>query len=311
MVKFADLHKSVDDAFNKDFLHGKVNVEHKHKYDGGEMCSGTITYKLNHNPIVGSTSAVCEGKSTFGSNFFGMKFLDGMVITDKYSDNVMNMKFEKACASSGSKFTYDYNYDWAKQSVDKTNFNIDYNTSAATLGLKVTQSGDMACAKIPGSVNAHVTTAMAGHNLGCNVNYNVESGKVDHHLKFKVNHGQGYAVVGMKNANDTELLVAQKVGKSFTLGPFGEVNLKNCYAKASYSMKDGAYGVSTATEGDYTFGDFNSTFKQTYNPLNGEYKESMKFKVTDSMNATISHKTNAHDGWMKHIQFGAALNFSL
>ena len=126
MVKFADLHKSVDDAFNKDFVHGKVNIEHKQKYDGGEMCSGTVTYKLNHNPIVGSTSAVAEGKSTFGSNFFGMKFLDGMVITDKYSDNVMNMKFEKACASSGSKFTYDYNYDWDKQSVNKTNFNIDY-----------------------------------------------------------------------------------------------------------------------------------------------------------------------------------------
>lgn len=311
MVKFADLHKSLDDTFNKDFIHGKFNVEHKQAYDGGEMCSGSVTYKINHNPIVGSTSANLEGKTTVGSNFWGMKFMEGVVVTDTYSDSNMKLKFEKTCASSGAKFSYDYNYDWSKQAVDNANLGIDYSNANATVGLKLNQSGEGACCKAPGSVNAHVTTAMAGHNLGCNVNYNVGNGNVDHHLKFKLNHGQGYAVVGMKNANDTELLVAQSIGKDLCLGPFGGLSMKNVYGKVNYSLGNGEYGMNLATEGDYSFGDFKSSFKQTYNPLNGEYKESMKFKVTDSMNATISHKTNAHDGFLKNIQLGAALNFSL
>jgi len=311
MVKFADLHKSLDDAFNKDFIHGNFNVEHKQAYDGADMCNGTVTMKLNHNPIVGSTGATLEGKSTIAKNFLGLSFLDGVAVTDTYSDNNMKMKFEKNCTSSGAKFIYDYNYDWAKQSCDKANLGVDYSNANATVGLKMSQTGAGACCKAPGSVNAHVTTAMAGHNLGCNVNYNLASGAIDHHLKFKLNHGQGYAVVGMKNANDTELLVAQSVGKELCLGPFGGLNMKNVYGKVNYSLGSGEYAASLATEGDYSFGDFKSSFKQSYNPLNGEYKESMKFKVTESMSATVSHKTNAHDGFLKNVQLGAALNFSM
>jgi len=310
MVKFADLHKSLDDAFNKDFIHGQFNVEHKQKYDGGDLASGTVTYKINHNPIVGSTAASLEGKSTLAKNFLGIKCLEGVVVNETYSDHNMKMKFEKACASTGAKFSYDFNYDWAKQSCDKANLGIDYSNANATVGLKMSQAGEGACCKAPGTVNAHVTTAMAGHNLGCNVNYNVGNGNIDHHLKFKLNHGQGYAVVGMKNANDTELLVSQSVGKNLCLGPFGSVNMKNAYGKVNYNLGNGEYGVGLVTEGDYSFGDFNSSFKQNYNPLNGEYKESMTFKVTDSMNFTFSHKTNAHDGFLKNVQLGAAMKFN-
>ena len=153
---------------------------------------------------------------------------------------------------------------------------------------------------------------MAGHNLGCSLKYDIKSGNVDHHLKFKVNHGQGFAVVGMKNANDTELLLQQNVGKNLCLGPFGQVHLKNVYAKVNYGVGNGEYGAHLATEGDYNYNDqFKASFKQVYNPISGGYMESMKFNVSESLAATISHKTNAHDGMLKNIQFGAALNFSL
>merc|ERR1712045_773195 len=117
MVKFADLHKSVDDAFNKDFVHGKFNVEHKQAYDGGDLCKGTVTYKLDHSPIVGSTAANIECKSTMGPTF---GCLDGTQVTEKWSDGNVNMKFEKNCSHfSGAKFTYDFNFDMNKQSADK------------------------------------------------------------------------------------------------------------------------------------------------------------------------------------------------
>ena len=251
MVKFADLHKSVDDAFNKDFVHGKFNVEHKQAFDGGDLAKGTITYKLDHSPIVGSTGASVEAKGTMGPDMMGLKCLDGIQITEKWTDGNVNMKLEKSCASSGAKFTYDYNFDWNKQSVDKVNFAIDYCNANATLGLKATASGENACMKVPGNINAHVTTAMAGHNLGCNLNYNVASGKADHHLKFKLNHGQGYAVVGMKNANDTELLVAQNLNKNICLGPVGNFKINNVYAKVNYAVSNGEYAAGLSTEGDY------------------------------------------------------------
>merc|ERR1712045_489663 len=164
MVKFADLHKSVDDAFNKDFVHGKFNVEHKQAYDGADLAKGTVTYKLDHSPIVGSTDASLECKSTMGPDFLGLKFLDGVNVTEKWTDGNVNMKFEKSCSSSGAKFTHDFNFDWSKQSVDKSNFALDYCNDIATLGLKASASGENACMKAPGNINAHVTAAMASHN---------------------------------------------------------------------------------------------------------------------------------------------------
>jgi len=310
MVKFADLHKNLDDAFNKDFVHGKVNIEHKQAYDAADMCKGSTTFKISHNPIVGSNTSSFETKSTMGNNFFGLGCLDGMVINEKYTDGMINMKFEKACGA-GSKWTYDFDYDWNKSACNKANLNIDYANANATVGLKLSQAGEGAICSVPGNVNAHVTTAMAGHNLGCNVNYNTASGAIDHHLKFKLNHGQGYAVVGLKNANESEVLCNQKVGKDICLGPFGSCKLNDFHMKLNYSLDSGKYGAQVANEGSYTFGDFNGSFKQSYDVINGDYKESFKFKVTDSLSATIAHKHNPNKGFLKDLQMGASLNFSL
>jgi len=310
MVKFADLHKNLDDAFNKDFIHGQVNVEHKQAYDAADMAKGATTFKLSHNPIVGSNTASVEVKSTCGSNVLGLGCLDGLVVNEKYTDGMINMKFEKAC-SAGSKWTYDFDYDWNKQACNKANLNIDYANANATVGLKLSQSGEGALCSVPANVNAHVTTAMAGHNLGCNVNYNTGSSAVDHHLKFKLNHGQGYAVVGLKNANDSELLCSQKVGKDICLGPFGNYTLNDAHIKLNYALDSGKYGAQMANEGNYNFGDFKASVKQAYDLINGDYKESMKFAVTDSLTATISHKHNPNKGFLKDLQVGASLNFSL
>lgn len=310
MVKFADLHKNLDDAFNKDFNHGKVNIEHKQAYDGDAMAKGTCTFKISHNPIVGANTSSVECKSTLGSNFFGLSCLEGVVVNEKYSDGLVNLKVEKAC-SAGSKWTYDFDYDWNKSSCNKANLALDYANANATVGLKLSQSGEGAMCSVPGNVNANVTTAMAGHNLGCNVNYNTGSGAIDHHLKFKLNHGQGYAVVGLKNANDSEVLCSQKVGKDICLGPFGSVKLNDVHVKFNYGMDSGKYGAQMANEGSYNFGDCNANFKQSYDLINGDYKESMKFKVTDSLTANISHKHNPHKGFLKDLQLGASLNFSM
>merc|ERR1711990_947072 len=84
MPKFADLHKTLDDAFNKDFCHGAFNVEHKQAVDAGDMGAGSLTFKLNHNPIVGSTSGSLENKHTIGpGGLFGLapSLVNGIVIT--------------------------------------------------------------------------------------------------------------------------------------------------------------------------------------------------------------------------------------
>lgn len=311
MVKFADLHKNLDDAFNKDFIHGQANLEHKQAYDAADMAKGSTTFKLNHSPVVGSTSSVVECKSTLGSNVFGLKFLDGVVVTEKMSDKGgINMKFEKACCE-GSKTTYDFDYDWASKACNKANLAFDYSNSKATLGLKLAQSGESAMCSVPGKVSAHVTGGLGAHNLGANLDYNVKSGALDHHLKFKLNHGKGYACVGMKNAENFQFLLSQKIGQDISFGPLGALHVRDGHVKSSYNIKDGSYAAALAWESDYNLGDWKCGLKSTYNPLNGEFQESSNFKMNDALSAKISNKHNVHKGFLADFQIGAALNFSL
>jgi len=307
--KFADLHKSNDDAFKKDFCHGALNIQHKTGIDAGSLAKGDVTFKVNSNPKVGSTNSNLEVKVTIGDDFMGLDKLKGLVVTRSVNDAGMcKQKFEKSCCA-GSKLTYEHDFDLKTMSNKSASLNLDYGKDKLSCGLKLNQA-DGACA-IPDALNASLVANAGKHNIGANFGYNLKSSAFDHHLKFKVNHDKGYAVVGLKNANNAEVLLSQNLGKDVCLGPFGSLSVNNAHVKSSYGINNGAWNADLCLEGNYQFGDFKTqAWKCSYNPKSGEYKESCKLKVSDCLAATVAWQTNAHTGFFKNAQLGAQLNFN-
>jgi len=308
--KFADLHKCNDDAFKKDFCHGAFNIQHKSKFEGGSMANGECTFKINSNPKVGSSNSNVECKSTFGEDVFGLN-MKGLVLTEKISDSgVVSMKWEKGCPKGGPKITYEHDWDFPNKCNKTASLKIDVpGKEKLNASFKLNQGGGVC--STPDSASLNVVAAAGNHNIGANFDYNIKSSAFGHHLKCKVNHDKGYAVVGLKNANDAEVLLTQNVNKSICFGPFGSLAVSNAHVKTTYGVNNGSWDAAVAMEGTYKFGDFQTqAWKAAYNPKTGDYKESCKVKVSDSLSATIGWQGNCHSGFFKNAQMGAQLNFT-
>jgi len=307
--KFADLHKSNDDAFKKDFCHGAFNIHHKNKFDAGNYATGECTFKVNSNPKVGSSNSSLEVKATCGDDVLGFSGLKGMVVTKSINDaGLVKHKFEKSC-SDFSKTSYEFDWDLNTQSNKTGVLDCTFGKDKLSAGLKVNQGAGV-CG-IPDSASLNLVAAAGNHNIGANFDYNIKSSAFGHHLKCKVNHDKGYAVVGLKNANDAEVLLTQNVNKSLCFGPFGSLAVSNAHVKTTYGVNNGSWDAAVAMEGTYKFGDFQTqAWKAAYNPKTGDYKESCKVKVSDSLSATIGWQGNCHSGFFKNAQMGAQLNFT-
>jgi len=306
--KFSDLHKNLDDAFKKDFCSGAVNVEIKQGYDAGSFANGSMTMKVNHNPLTGGVNSNLECKSTLGADWGPCA---GAVATESINDaGLYKVKVEKS-AACGSKVTYDTDIDIAGHCLKKANLDFAYACEKLNMGLKVAQA-DGACAA-PTNVNAHAVFAAAGcHNLGLNLDYNVKSGAVSHHVKYNTGCNQGNISVGLQDAQNTSLCYSHALNKPVNMLGFGTLNLSNAHIKADYGINSGKYGAAICLEGNYQIGAFKTTgYKMYYNPINGDFKEMHKFKVTDALTATFGYSSNAHKGILSDASMGASLSFSV
>jgi len=308
--KFADLHKSCDDAFGKDFCHGAFNVEVKQAADAGDMAKGSITFKVNHNPLTGSTTSNCEAKATLGNSI--SESLSGIVVTRSLSGaGLLKNKYEYTCGA-GSKTAYDFDFDLATKANKKGNFELTYGCNKAAIVLKVAQ-GEGVCAA-PTTVNANAVVAAADdHRLGVNVDYNIASGAVSHAVKYNTGcPWLGNFSLGLANAENVSMCMSKPVGQELCIGPFGSMNVANIHAKADYGINSGKYGVALCAEGSYKLGDFKTgATKMVYNPVTGDFKESHKIKITDALSATVAFASNAHNGIFTNASMGATLNFSV
>lgn len=306
--KFADLHKGLDDAFGKDFCHGAFNVEIKQGADAGDFGKGSLTMKVNHNPLTGGTNSNLEGKVTCGE---GLGPLKDLVLTRSINDaGLVKVKAEKAC-SAGSKTTYDFDFDLNTKSNKKANLDILYGCDKATMGLKVVQGAGAIAA--PTSVVANAVAKINAHNFfGANVDYNLSNGAIGHHFKVTSNQHKAHVSVGLKDADNVGLYLTHHLDQPLCCGPFGTLNISKVHAKADYGIKAGSYGVNLCLEGKYALGDFNTiATKMAYNPLSGDFKESHKFAITPALSANVSFASNAHKGLFNNASMGATLNFSV
>jgi len=306
--KFADLHKNLDDAFNKDFCSGAFNVEIKQGFNAASFANGSITMKVNHNPLTGGVSSNLEGKTTLGPDCGAAA---GTVVTRSINDaGLFKCKIEKS-AASGAKVTYDTDLDLASKSFKKANLDFAYGCDKLAMGVKVAQA-DGACAA-PTNINAHAVFAAAGcHNLGVNLDYNMKSGAVSHHFKYNTSCNQGNISLGLKDTQNTALCYTHAVNKPVNILNFGTFHLKNAHIKADYGINSGKYGAGVCLEGSYQFGAFNTTAtKMYYNPISGDFKEMHKFKVTDALTANFGWSSNAHKGLFSDASLGASLSFSV
>jgi len=304
--KFNDLHKSADDCFNKDYVHGFFNLKLGQKYDSGSWGNGAITSKWNFNHHAAKSSTELEFKHN--NNYAAFP---GSVTTKTINIDTGILKYKHELPVNGGKIIVNSDFDTANNFNLKNNsFEFQTGRDRISASLKLNQAGGIT--NMFNSVNAQAVIGVTkGVNLAGDVNYNVKKGSISHHVKLVSTMNGANVSLNLKNAEDSEMVVSKAIGKSFSVCPSAAFNVKNIHAKAQYGIKSSEYGCQVAIDGNWDCGAW-STSKSTiaWDCKTNDAKFSDHVKLNDSLTGIFSLKTNFNDGFFKKCSVGMALNFN-
>ena len=143
--KFKDFSKASDDAHSKDFIVDVLNTKINHKIAAGEHGNGEFTAKLNYNTASSAVAPEFEFKQKLGS--FYPAFMQNVSVTKTLANNgSVKTKFEKNCANSNSKMTFQFNSGLSVDkwlAVSKPSFTFDNAGDKYTAQLNLVPAGNL------------------------------------------------------------------------------------------------------------------------------------------------------------------------
>lgn len=311
--KFKDLHKATDDAFDKDFHADCFNNKLTQKYCAGSLGSGSVTQKLNYNTATGKPSAEFEFKHKQGPSHGAA--LEGMDITKTFSSgsDQMKLKMEKNCKSSGGKFTFEStmgvglgnrHFSFKKPSIT---FDLGKEKCTTQLNIKT-----LDCFAGVESTSLNLVFAAGPAHIGLSGCYGFKDGNLDHHVKLaKSSNGVNFAL-GLKNANNVEMVTSKKLDLSHSFGSFCAWTLTNVHLKAQYGVNSGDWGSQLAVNYDnasvagLNFG--SGKCKVDLKTL--EYAERATIKVSDSLAFSFGARSKLNADFFNNFRLGSSLAFT-
>lgn len=304
--KFNDLHKAVDDCFNKDYYHGFFNLKLGQNYRAGTWGDGTITSKWNFNQATANSNTSVEFKHNNNYSAF-----PGSVTTKTINVETGILTYKHELPFNGYKIIVSNDYDTGDNwSVKNNSLELQTGRNQISASLKLNQLGGIT--KMLDSVGAN---AVVGLNkcvkLAGDVNYNIKKGSLDHHFKLVSGCPGAIVALNLKNAVDTELVISKKVDKNIGCCPNASFKMNNFHAKAQYGIKSSDYGCQFGVEGKWNCGGW-STQKTTatWDCKANDFKYSDHMKITNNFTGIFSVKTNFNDGFFKKCSVGAAFEFN-
>jgi len=305
--KFADLHKSADDAFTKDYLSGVFNHKMTQNYEMGNYGKGTMTAKLNY--AAGITGSEVEFKHKYGDILGGR--LSGVAVTKTVSDKngVVKTKVESPCGAG--KVTWAYDFDLSNWKIANNAITIDHGKNKLTNVLKVCPDDGFMGAK-----NASLASVFAvdsAHNFGVSLCYDIKKGALCHDIKAVRKADGMTAAFGVKNANDISMLISKALPADKCSMKLGAISFSpsNFHVKTDYAMKGGNWNTQICVEGSSAIGSLvTDATKFVYNVRTGDYAEHNKFSINDKLSCIVGAKSNTK-GFFNNLRLGASLNFSV
>jgi len=311
--KFKDLHKAADDAFDKDFHSDCFNNKLSQKYCGGSLGSGSVTQKLNYKPSTGKPSAEFEFKHKMGTSHG--KFLEGMDVTKTFSSgsDQMKLKMEKNCSSSGGKFTFETSLGAGLGSghfsFKKPSITFDLGKEKCTTQLNIKT---LDCFAGVESTSLNLVFAAGPAHIGLSGCYGFEKGNIDHHVKLaKSANGLNFAL-GLKNANNLEMVLSKKLDCSQKLGGLCAWTITNAHLKSQYGINSGDWGSQLAVnyENASVAGLKFGSGKCKVDLKTLEYGERATIKVSDSLAFSFGAKSKLDANFFNNFKIGTSLAFS-
>lgn len=308
--KFADLHKSNDDAFNKDHVHGFFNIKMGQNFNMQEFGAGSITAKWNHHHQTSKSVAEFEVKSTCDRlplfNIAIPKVTSTKTITD---GGLLKYKTERSF-DCGTKLTLCNDVKTTDWSSKSNSVELQVGRDRFTGGLKVNQTGG--CVNMPDSLSANAVIGLSNdHFLAVKGDYNLKSGKLSHMLKLVANAGSNLVSVNVKDAADTEMIVTRKFDREFRCCDAVSFHLNNIHLRTQYGVKSADWGSQFCLDGKWNCGAWSTSKSMyTYDIKTNEAKFSDHLKVNDNLTMIGTLKNNFNDGLFKKCTVGAAFNFT-
>jgi len=304
--KFADLHKSADDAFNKDYFHGFCNLKHAQNYCMGNMGSGTITTKWNFNHHAAKSCAEIEAKHT-------NKFLSAFptsVTTKTLNVDTGILKYKTELPVNGGKITFVNDVDCNNWTSKSNSLEFQTGRDRLSANLKLNQNGGLT--NMLSSVTANAVIGVTGDVfVAGNVDYNINKGALSHHVKLVSKMAGNNVSLNLKDAADSELVLSRKLEKSLSMCPMATFNCENVHVKSQYGIKSADWGAQIAVDGNWDCGSWSTKKSQiAFDCKTYDAKFSDHVKISDSLTAILSLKNNFNDGFFKKCSVGMSLNFN-
>jgi len=309
--KFKDLHKAADDAMDKDFHLNCFNNKMSQSYDMGGKGAGSISQKLNYNTSTGAPSAEFEFKHKCGPDYM---MFEGINVTQTYNSGSgdMKVKCEKNCATSGGKFTFETvlgaGLGMDHFSFKKPALTFDIGKEKATTQLQIKPLNGFS-----GVDSASLNTVFAAGpaHIGLSAAYGFEKGSVDHAVKLaKSVNGTNFAL-GLKNANNLELVLSKSLNVAVNTSMFA-VTFNKVHSKSQYSINSGDWGsqlcfnYDNGNVGGLKFG--NGKMKVDLKTL--EWSERASMKISDNLKFSIGAKSKLDTGFLNNFKIGSSMEFS-
>lgn len=313
-MSFSDMHKDLDDVFSKDYPLGALNFEIKQKnmkggspFDNSAM-NGEMDFKLH------TTHDACgnANKTEFTS---AMNMSNGAKVTEKMNCcGAYSAKYEHKMGNMTYVSDMGLNLAEGLSMAALNNFSNEFKFANAKCNAAMKLSGN---GIMPSNMNMNVVFPFGKNSVGADFNYDLSGQSAPtHHVQAKFGHGKGYACVGLKNANNIELMLRQDMNmKGMSPYPFsliaGRINVDSMFLKLDHNMANSESGLECAWTGSHPFG----SMKRSLNPMTGRMETSDKIKINDNIEATLACGMNVFDlkngcNGFKGAKVGTTLNFT-
>lgn len=305
--KFADLHKSTDDAFSKDFNVDCLNTKITHNYEMGTLGNGKMTSKVDFSTGKSEPKLEVEFKHNM-DQYFGMNW-KGVTATKTLTSgsDLVKMKMEKGLA--GGKVTAKFNQHCGNFSVSKPDLSFDIGKENFTSNLNIIPQSNF---KGLSSVNFSTVAKTGPVHTGLKLDYNMAKGSLDHHLKITKACNSLNFTLGLKNINNVELIASKNINKNLNLGFFTGV-YTNIHSKSSYDIKSNNWNSDICLEwANGKVGTFDlAKGKTKFNLKDRSFAENCVINVNSALGVTLGWSTTVGGDMFSNSKVGAGLTFNL
>jgi len=307
--KFADLHKSTDDAFSTDYHQNCFNTKLNHNYSLGEMGNGKVTTKIDNLNGGSAPKIEVEFKHNM-QQWMGLN-MSGTTVTKTMTsgNDLVKIKYEKNLGAGKLAFKCNQHL-YNPLNISKPDLSYDIGKDKFTANLNIVPKSNFMGLD---SVSLATVASTGPANTGLKLAYNLAKGALSHELKISKNCPNMNLSVGVANLNDVNLVISKNLNKNVNLLGLANFNIGTVHSQSTYNMKAADWNSNLCMEwNNGKVGNLElAKGKCKLDLKNLAYHESATINVNNNLGVTFGFGSTMNANLFDDAKLGVGLNFNL